>query len=160
MLFLLPELQVSPDISRSMVFLSSSFLIRSWEMLLLRFFHLARSCQTQAGWNYFSSLTQPGASAQQTTDNTNCATEIKFYWELKGDLSTTKYAKHKCTQTMRNATEYLTSRQTKLRHSRPASDLPLPSSCCTGCASVHDAPDSGAARWPPPHHACRSYSCS
>lgn len=47
--------------------------------------------------------------------------------------------------------------QTNLTHSHPASDPLLLSSCCTGCASVHDAPDCGAARWPPLHHACRSY---
>lgn len=48
----------------------------------------------------------------------------------------------------------------KRRHLRPASGLPLPSSCCTDCASVHDAPDCGAAGESPPPHACRSYSHS
>lgn len=43
MLLLLTEVQVPPDSSCSIIFLSSSFLMRSWEILLLRFFHLARS---------------------------------------------------------------------------------------------------------------------
>lgn len=43
MLLLLTEVQGSPDSNCSIIFLSSSFLMRSWEILLLRFFHLARS---------------------------------------------------------------------------------------------------------------------
>lgn len=75
-------------------------------------------------------------------------------------LSDLKAAKHSSSEGEMREIRTLTLSQTNLRHSRPASDRPLPSSGCTGCASVHDAPDCVAARWPPPHHACRSYSHS
>lgn len=72
------------------------------------------------------------------------------YYSSKG------YQKNTCIEGCRN----IKTSQNNLSYLHPASDHPLLSSCCTGCASVHDAPDCGEAGWSPLHHACRSYSHS
>ena len=64
MLFLLWEVQISPDINCSIIFRSSSFLIRSWEILLLRFFHRARSWHTNRS-EVFQFQVKQGKRAQQ-----------------------------------------------------------------------------------------------